>query len=122
MRLYRMSFVTGLAVGFVAGTRAGREKYEQMVKFARQTADNPSVQQAAGAIQAQATDLLNTATKKMQDRAPQLAHMLEDHIPGMRHKNGHDGSSSEGQEKPEARPYVSATESSKARPAPGTTP
>jgi hypothetical protein len=119
MRLYRMSFVTGLAIGFVAGARAGREKYEQMVKFARQTADNPSVQQAAGAIQAQATDLLSTATKKMQDRAPQLAHMLEDHIPGMRHKNGHDGSAT-GQETAQARPYASATEGTKSGPQPGT--
>ena len=27
---YRATFLAGLAVGFVAGTRAGRERYEQM--------------------------------------------------------------------------------------------
>jgi hypothetical protein len=107
MRFYRISFVTGLAVGFVAGARAGREKYDQMVKVARQTADNPQVQQAAGAIQAQATGLLSTATQQLHDRAPQLAHMLEDHIPVLRHRNGHDGSSvSSGPDAAAGRPYA----------------
>jgi hypothetical protein len=109
MRLYRMSFVTGLAVGFVAGARAGREKYEQMVKVARQTADHPQVQQAAGAIQAQATGLLNTATEKIHDKAPQLAHMLEEHIPGLRHGNGHDGHAASGGPNAAAgRPYATS--------------
>ncbi len=118
MRLYRMSFVTGLAIGFVAGTRAGREKYEQMVKLARQTADNPQVQQAAGAIQAQATGLLSTATKTVHDHAPQLAHMLEEHIPGLRHGNGHKAPSTNGGTD---RPFV-ATSDRPQRPGPSSTP
>lgn len=121
MRLYRMSFVTGLAVGFVAGARAGREKYEQMVKVARQTADHPQVQQAAGAIQAQATGLLSTATQTLHDKAPQLAHMLEEHIPALRHGNGHDGSSaSSGPTTTADRPYA-ATGSPGSPGSPGTT-
>jgi hypothetical protein len=120
MRIYRMSFVAGLAIGFVAGTRAGREKYEQMVKLARQTADNPSVQQAAGAMQAQATELLSAATKAMHDKAPQLAHVLEDHIPALRHKNGHDGSSSySGSESGTDRPFATTSDSSAGSARPG---
>jgi len=96
MRLYRVSFVAGLAVGFVAGTRAGRERYDQMVKAAKSFAENPTVQQAAGAIQAQATQLVSTTAHKvggqLHDRVPQMAqsavHSVGDHISGMRQKNG----------------------------------
>ena len=46
---YRFTFFTGLAVGFVVGARAGRERYEQMKKLARTAADSPAMQQLAGA-------------------------------------------------------------------------
>jgi len=93
MHLYRMSFVAGLGIGFVLGTRAGRERYDQMVKLAKATAENPTVQQAAGAIQAQATGLISTAAQKAHDRVPQMAqsamHSVGDHIPGRKTKDGH---------------------------------
>jgi hypothetical protein len=89
MRLYRMSFVTGLAVGFVAGTRAGRERYDQMVKMAKTTRDNPTFQQAMGTIQSQATDLLSTAQHKMAEGVPQIAHAAAHKVDDMRHRNGH---------------------------------
>jgi hypothetical protein len=70
---YKMAFIIGLGIGFVLGTRAGRERYEQMVKTARKAADSPAVQQAAGAIQAQATGLAKTAKGKVTDQAPKIA-------------------------------------------------
>jgi hypothetical protein len=92
MHKYRISFISGLATGFVLGTRAGRERYEQIKKIARSVADNPSVQQAAGAAQAQATGLVSSAGAKVSDRVPQLAktalNKVEDRVPGRRHKNG----------------------------------
>ena len=91
MRLYRITFFTGLAAGYVLGTRAGRERYEQMKKLARQAADNPAVQQAAGAAAAQATGLAKTATAKVtgkvQQRAPGLADAARkagERLPGWR--------------------------------------
>ncbi len=97
MHLYRVSFVAGLAIGFVAGTRAGRERYDQMVKFARATAENPTVQQAAAAVQAQATGFVSSAAKTvgggLHEHVPHLAHSaahsVGDRIPGMKHRNGH---------------------------------
>ncbi|UQX01060.1 YtxH domain-containing protein [Streptomyces sp. RerS4] len=44
---YKVAFVVGLAIGYVLGTRAGRERYEQMKKSARQVAQNPAVRNAA---------------------------------------------------------------------------
>jgi predicted component of type VI protein secretion system len=62
---YRVTFLTGFAAGFVVGARAGRERYEQIKKLARQTADNPAVQQAAAAVQAKAAGLASNAAHKV---------------------------------------------------------
>jgi hypothetical protein len=99
MHLYRVSFVTGFAAGFVLGARAGRERYEQIVRVARSVADSPAAQQAAGAVQAQAAELAKTAKQKvtdgLQDRVPKLASTAKDkvgdRVPGMRQRNGHKG-------------------------------
>ncbi|MFI6283234.1 YtxH domain-containing protein [Streptomyces sp. NPDC051018] len=44
---YKLTFVVGLALGYVIGTRAGRERYEQMKKSVRQISQNPAVRNAA---------------------------------------------------------------------------
>jgi hypothetical protein len=44
---YRLTFVAGLALGYVLGTKAGRERYEQLKKSARQVAQNPAVRNTA---------------------------------------------------------------------------
>jgi hypothetical protein len=95
MRLYRLSFIAGFAAGFVAGTRAGREKYDQMVKLAKTAAENPTVQQAAGVIQSQASTLASTTAQKfggqLHDKVPQMAqhaaHTFGERIPGLKHRN-----------------------------------
>jgi hypothetical protein len=46
---YRLTFAAGLALGYVLGTRAGRERYEQLKKSARQMAQNPAVRNTAEA-------------------------------------------------------------------------
>ena len=85
---YRWVFFTGLGIGFVLGTRAGRERYEQMRRVARKVADNPMVQQAAGALQAQAAGYAKTAGGKMADRAgaarAKVGGAIHDRVPGMR--------------------------------------
>ena len=44
---YRLTFFAGVALGYVLGTRAGRERYEQMKQSARQVAQNPAVRNTA---------------------------------------------------------------------------
>jgi hypothetical protein len=63
MRLYKVTFVSGLAAGFILGTRAGRERYDQMRRFVRSAADNPAVQQTAGALHAHANAAMTTTWK-----------------------------------------------------------
>ena len=69
---YRATFLVGLAVGFVAGARAGRERYEQMVKAGRKVAENPTVQKATQAAGAKAAELAKVAKDKAAERAPKL--------------------------------------------------
>jgi hypothetical protein len=83
---YRFAFVVGLAIGYVLGAKAGRERYEQLRKLARKAADSPAVQQAAAALQAQAAGYAKSAKGK-------VGGALHDRVPGMRHRdsNGHTG-------------------------------
>lgn len=64
MRFYRISFIGGLAIGYVLGAQAGRERYEQLKQLARKAAESPAMQQTAGALQAQATATARTAKDK----------------------------------------------------------
>jgi hypothetical protein len=56
----KWAFFVGLGVGYVLGSRAGRERYEQIVAAARRVKDNPTLQEAAGLAQAQAGRLVGS--------------------------------------------------------------
>jgi gas vesicle protein len=62
-------FIAGVAVGFIAGARAGRETYDKMVAYARQVAEHPKVQQATSTVQAKTADLTKQAAAKAPDYA-----------------------------------------------------
>lgn len=46
------AFLLGAAVGYVLGARAGRDRYDQIVRTYRKLADHPAVQGAAGIARA----------------------------------------------------------------------
>jgi hypothetical protein len=46
------TFLLGVATGYVLGSRAGRQRYDQLVRAYRRLADHPMVQGAAGIIRA----------------------------------------------------------------------
>ena len=48
----------GFVIGYVAGSKAGRERYEQIARLSSKVADHPAVQGAAGALQAKVSNLL----------------------------------------------------------------
>ncbi|MBB3665393.1 MULTISPECIES: hypothetical protein [Prauserella salsuginis group] len=56
-------FLLGAAVGYVLGARAGRTRYEQIVRTYRKVADHPAVQGAAGVARAKLGE-------KMGERVP----------------------------------------------------
>jgi hypothetical protein len=85
---YRYVFMAGVGVGFVLGARAGRERYEQLAKLARKAADSPAVQQAAGAIHAQATGLATSARSKLAEQLPKLAGATRGRVDTVRNDRG----------------------------------
>jgi oxygen-dependent protoporphyrinogen oxidase len=47
----KLLFVTGAAVGYVLGTRAGRKRYEQMRSAALKVWESPGVQKQVNAVE-----------------------------------------------------------------------
>ena len=98
----RVTFLAGIAVGFIVGARAGRERYEQMVKLGRKAAEHPAVRQATRAAGSKATELSKTAGQKAAEKMPKLAETaknsaskVRDRIPG-RNSGDDDNSTSNG--------------------------
>ncbi|MDF5757005.1 YtxH domain-containing protein [Spongiactinospora sp. TRM90649] len=88
---YRVTFAVGLAVGYVLGSRAGRERYEQIKRATQRVVDSPAVQEAAGLFGARVSQAAGAAKDK-------AGGVLSDHVPflgrdGHRddHTGGHDG-------------------------------
>ncbi len=50
-------FLLGGVIGYVLGSRAGRQRYEQIERMCRQVIDHPAVQGAAGVISAKITEV-----------------------------------------------------------------
>ena len=61
----KLMFLAGAAAGFVLGSRAGREKYDELVASARRLMDNPTVREAGGQVQAQATKLFDAGKQQL---------------------------------------------------------
>ena len=53
-----LKFLLGAAVGYVLGTKAGHERYEQLVRTYQRVSDHPAVQGAAGVVRARVDEKL----------------------------------------------------------------
>ncbi|MFC3995547.1 hypothetical protein ACFOVU_06455 [Nocardiopsis sediminis] len=94
---YRITFVAGLAVGYVLGAKAGKARYEQIVRTARRIADSPAVQETAGLVGAQVSTAGKAVYSKVSERIPVTS--LKDFLAGPTpeeseelHRQGIDGS------------------------------
>jgi hypothetical protein len=67
---FKLTFAVGFAAGYTLGSRAGRERYEQIRRLARGFAENPAVQSAAGVLQAQAGGAVDSARRAVLDKLP----------------------------------------------------
>lgn len=67
----KLMFLGGVAVGYVLGTREGRERYEQLVRSARKILDHPTVQEARGVVQAEASRLYTEGKEVVSDKLGQ---------------------------------------------------
>ncbi|WP_441246214.1 hypothetical protein [Kitasatospora sp. McL0602] len=66
--MWKLTLVAGVGIGYVLGARAGRQRYEQISKTARQIAQNPRVQDAAGKARHQAGAVAGKAAGAVADK------------------------------------------------------
>lgn len=64
----KLLFIGGVAVGYVLGTRAGREKFDQLAGTVRKVADDPTVKDAIGVVQSQARRVYADSRAVVADR------------------------------------------------------
>lgn len=87
---YRIAFFAGAALGYVLGTRAGRERYEQLAKYARQVAQNPAVRNATETATQQgrvvAGKAAHVVSAKVSDRVPESVARRVRSFSGQDHK------------------------------------
>ncbi len=57
----KLAVAAGFAAGYVLGSKAGRQRYEEIVSQARKVAGNETVQSTAGVLQAKGTELVDKA-------------------------------------------------------------
>ncbi|MBF9073938.1 YtxH domain-containing protein [Streptacidiphilus fuscans] len=84
----KLTFIAGLAVGYVLGTRAGRERYEQMRKTARDLSQTQAVQSAGRNAKVAANNAANKAGQAVADRfGDRIPAMVADRIPYLNNHN-----------------------------------
>ncbi|MER7704763.1 hypothetical protein ABTX81_17945 [Kitasatospora sp. NPDC097605] len=80
--MWKLSFGVGLATGYVLGTRAGRQRYEQIARMTRQVAQNPKVQGAADKARQQAGAVAGKAAGAVADKVgDRLPDSVTDRVP-----------------------------------------
>ena len=77
---FRIGLILGGGIGYVVGSKAGRERYDQIMKFAKTVSGNPTVQRTAGKMQAQAAQLGTQARRVMQEKTGSMSHDLADKV------------------------------------------
>lgn len=58
------AFILGAAVGYVLGAKAGRGRYDQIMRTYRKIADHPAVQGAAGIARAKVGEKTGLGNKQ----------------------------------------------------------
>ncbi|WP_018654975.1 YtxH domain-containing protein [Actinomadura flavalba] len=84
----RAGFFVGAAVGYVLGTKAGRERYEQIKQAGQRFSENPAVKEKAEVLKARGTDLAGTAKVKAEGLADTAKEKLPEKVPGSAKKDG----------------------------------
>jgi hypothetical protein len=78
----KLTFLAGLAIGYVLGTRAGRERYEQLRQTARDLSQTQAVQSATRNAKAAAGTAAAKAGHAVADKVgDHLPNSITDRIP-----------------------------------------
>lgn len=75
----KVAFVVGAAVGYLLGTRAGREQYEKIKTGARSALDHPAVKDKVAQAENAIADVVREQGAKVTD---QVANMVKERFTG----------------------------------------
>lgn len=82
----KLIFGAGVGIGYLLGTRAGRERFDQITGQAKRLWESNTVQEAAGVVQTQAGRLYDEGKKMVTDQA----HKMREHRPDKMRHNKHE--------------------------------
>jgi hypothetical protein len=74
----KLGIAVGLAAGYVLGTRAGRERYQQLTASAKRLADDPSVKR----LQEELNGLFGSARQRVVDSTSTTVQRVGDQAAG----------------------------------------
>ena len=77
---FRTTFMMGAAVGYGLGTKAGRERYEQIMQASRRVSENPRVQEAAETLRSKGGEIAGAARERVPEQIGQR-------IPGSKNRD-----------------------------------
>lgn len=86
----KLSNLVYAGVGYVLGSRAGRERYDQIVRWSRRVAGSQTVQSTAGVVQAQ-VDVLTAHARHLVSQKLSGAPARDDPFSNTVHANGANG-------------------------------
>lgn len=127
----KIGFVLGAAVGYVLGTRAGRERYEQIKRGAKKLWGSAPVQRqvhvVSDAADERMRDVKRYAQRLVKEALAKFAHEgeqppAEDQAPADAAADGSDAAGSAGSASERAKPASSKPASSKSAPSKSTQP
>jgi hypothetical protein len=81
----KLIFGAGVGIGYLLGTRAGRERFDQITGQAKRFWESDTVQEAAGVVQTQAGRLYGEGKKVVSDQAHKMRENRHDKPGKMRH-------------------------------------
>lgn len=76
----KLTLLVGVGVGYVLGTKAGRQRYEQIKRKARQVWQDPRVQEKTDQAKHLAAEKAHHAGEVVQDKAREATEVLKDKV------------------------------------------
>ena len=76
----KLFFLGAVALGYVLGAKAGRERYEQIMRATKQVKENPTVQKTAHQAADLAKDAATQAAGVAKDKASSAAATVSDKV------------------------------------------
>ena len=76
----KLTLLIGIGIGYVLGSRAGRERFEQIRSSARKVATSDPVQSAAGKAQETVAAQAPVVAEAVKEKAAAAAHVVADKV------------------------------------------